>query len=212
LLLLRLPRGCGRKNVRYGKIFFAFPHAMKAVGARRLVWHLLTLSCAIFVAEAQSPQAQTPDNENNGKVLRVVRNFYAWYVPAASGSNPRGLALVLRHRASLFTNELFRALKEDSDAQARVPDEIVGLDFDPFLASQNPCEQYEVGRAVREGSNYHVEIYGVCSGSRQSKPTIIAELVPKSGSWVFANFRYPREKTDLLQVLRLLREQRRKAP
>lgn len=109
-----------------------------------------------------------------------------------------------------MTSELARALKEDFEAQSREKDEIVGIDYDPFLNSQDPCERYEVGKATRQGANYRVEVYAVCGGKKHDKPDVIAELAPKGGSWVFANFHYPGENTDLLRVLKELRQQRRK--
>lgn len=153
--------------------------------------------------------ARAADTESNS-VLQVVRKFYAWYVPATPEGKWRGWDAVLKERGSSMTNELARALKEDFEAQSREKDEIVGLDFDPFLASQDPCERYEVGKATRKEDRYWVEIYAVCAGKKRDKPDVIAELMPKGGSWVFANFRYPTEKTDLLRVLKQLRAQRSK--
>src|SRR5207244_1798701 len=102
------------------------------------------------------------------------------------------------------------ALKQDLEESAKNPDEVVGLDFDPFLATQDPCERYEVGAATRKGKDFLVEIHGVCAGKKHDKPDVIAELVPKGNSWVFANFRYPTERSDLLKVLKSLREELKK--
>ena len=173
-------------------------------------WRTLVTSWAIFMAAALLLETETLSGKESDNVLRVVRDFYAWYLPAAPGANARGLDLVLKTRASLFTDNLFRALKQDFDASAKNPDEVVGLDFDPFLAAQDPCERYEVGAATRKGKGYSIEIHGVCAGKKRGKPDVIAELVPKGDSWVFANFRYPVERSDLLKVLKSLREQRKK--
>lgn len=165
---------------------------------------LLALSLGLFLISATAAEQKSEE-----AVLHVVRDFYAWYAPPPGG-NERGLKSVLKDRASSLTNELLRALKQDYDAQSRSPDDIVGLDFDPFLNSQDPCEHYEVGKATRKGAGYLVEVYAVCAGTKSKQPSIIAELVPKNNLWVFANFHYPMDKTDLLQVLKLLRDQRRK--
>src|SRR5436853_3910886 len=119
----------------------------------------LVISWTILMAAARLLPAQTQIGKENETVLRVVRDFYAWYLPATPGANARGLGLVLKSRVSLFTEELFRALKQDFDASAKNPDEIVGLDFDPFLATQDPCERYEVGAAIHKGKGFLVGIH-----------------------------------------------------
>jgi hypothetical protein len=165
----------------------------------------LILFYALLLSTAQTFAAKGDD-----AVVEVVRKFYAWYVPATPQGKWRSCDAVLKERSSLMTSELSRALKEDFEAQSREKDEIVGLDFDPFLATQDPCERYEVGKATGKGKGYSVEVYAVCEGKRRDKPDVIAELVPKDGTWVFANFRYPREQNDLLRVLKELRQERHK--
>ena len=163
------------------------------------------LLCALLL-----PTVNTFASESDEAAAQVARKFYAWYVPATPDGKWRGWDAVFRERASSMTSELARALKEDFEAQSREQNEIVGLDFDPFLASQDPCERYEVGKATRQGENYRVEVHAVCDGKKRDKPDVIAELAPKGGSWVFTNFHYPRENTDLLRVLKELRQQRHK--
>ena len=50
--------------------------------------------------------------------------------------------------------ETDRRLREDAKAQAKVKGEIVGLDSDPFLASYDPCERYEVGTVTQSGEHF----------------------------------------------------------
>jgi len=139
-----------------------------------------------------------------------VQRFYDWYAPKARGDNPgRAWDLALKQKGSLFGSELARALKEDSDAQAKVQGEIVGPDFDPFLSAQDPCERYEVGRLASKGNSYLVDIHGVCSGKKHEKVDVAAELIQKNGHWLFVDFRYPKDR-NLLTVLKSLRESREK--
>ena len=84
------------------------------------------------------------------------------------------------------------------------------MDFDPFLASQDPCDRYEVGAATRQGPSYLVDIHGAGGCEKHDKPDVVAELVLRSGTWMFVNFHYPPDSGDLLTVLRLLREDRQK--
>ena len=139
-----------------------------------------------------------------------VQEFYNWYVSIALNDNA-GPAWnsALKSRKCAFNPELFRALKEDSDAQAKASD-LVGLDFDPFLNSQDPCESYQVGSSTQKGSEYQVDVYANCSGKKTDVPSVVAVLVRKGGQWRFVNFEYP-DRGDLLSNLRVLRDDRRKS-
>jgi hypothetical protein len=168
-----------------------------------------TLSCLV---EAQGPGA-TPTSVHD-----FVQQFYAWYVPKALGKrNEPAWDLVLKDKGAWFDPELSRALKEDSDAQAKVKDDIVGLDFDPFLNSQDPCKRYELGKISPKGTGYWVEVFGICSGKANAMPDVICEVEQRNGQWQFVNFYYPNAMKEypnganLLAMLKLLREERRKS-
>jgi len=111
-----------------------------------------------------------------------------------------------------FSEELHAGLRGDAAGREKYPDFIAGLDFDPFLAAQDPCEKYEVGDEVRDGNHYRVSIFGVCGGKRHSGPDVVVELERQETHWVFINFYYPKPKgSDLLTVLKLLKEERERA-
>jgi len=174
-------------------------------------WKVMVL-LAICGAIPLLPQAEGWKPTCEKSLVAFVQGFYDWYVPLAlktDATPSEGLAL--RTRASLFSRELLQALEEDYDAQAKTQGEIVGLDFDPFLASQDPCEHYVVGTIARRGACYRVSIHAVCSGRESREPDVVAELVRRDKTWVFTNFHYPRVGSDLLGVLRNLREERKKA-
>lgn len=171
----------------------------------------ILLCCLLFLTVSYSLRPQTESNQEvSESARRFVQQFYSWYVPRARANSP-GPAwdLALKHKSSEFAPELARALKEDSEAQAKVQGEIVGLDFDPFLSAQDPCERYEAGRIVLKGAGYWVDIYGVCSGKRHEKADVVAELIQKDNHWLFVNFHYPKDR-NLLAVLKSLREGREK--
>ena len=166
----------------------------------------------LLLALPYSLQAQTKGSQEVSESLRrFVQEFYNWYVPRALSDNAGpAWELALKHKRSVFGSQLAKALREDSAAQAKSPGEIVGLDFDPFLNSQDPAERYEVERITQECASYWADIYGVWSGKKREKPDVVAELLQKNGRWFFVNFHYPEDR-DLLTVLRLLRESRQKA-
>ncbi|SRR5487761_48224 len=172
------------------------------------------VACPLLLAASLClPQAH---GGNNGKTAEAVKGFvqgfYNWYVPEAVKTQQEPVwNVALKYKRSAFSPALFRALKEDSEAQAKASGEIVGLDFDPFLNTQDPCDRYEVGTATPQEAGYRIEIYGVCSGKRNAKPDVIAELARRDSSWVFTNFRYPAIGRDLLSTLKTLQEQRQKS-
>ena len=116
---------------------------------------------------------------------------------------------VLAAKPALLTPALQRELKEDYDASAKSPDEIVGLDFDPFLNTQDPCERYDVGKVTMHGADRaSVEIFSVCEGKRSPKPDVIADVVFANGRWQFENFEYPDSHENLRSVLKKLEQER----
>jgi hypothetical protein len=161
-------------------------------------------------------QAQTTSSQVALKPVRsFVQELYGWYVPKAlDDSTGPASERALKYRSYVFSSELFRALKEDSDAQARISGYIVGLDFDPFLNTQDPCERYELGGITQNGETYRIEVFGVCSGTRHEKPDVIAEVARRNGRLVFTNFIYDNlakqfpHSANLLATLKLLREER----
>ena len=141
-----------------------------------------------------------------------VQRFYDWYAPFAQ-TDHKGPAFesAIKRGATLFSAELRSALMADAAAQSKVPEHIVGIDFDPFLNSQDPAGRYETGKVIEQGNRYLFDIHAVIEGDKQLRPAVIAEVEQQSGNWVFVNFRYP-EGSDLLSTLRKLSESRRKQP
>ena len=159
-----------------------------------------------------SSRAQVKSGQEVTESLRgFVQDFYDWYVPKALSDNV-GPAwnLALQTKSSAFSLQLVQSLREDSAAQTKAKKQIVGLDFDPFLNSQDPGEHYEVGKIRQQGESYWVDIHSVWSGKKEKNPSVVAELIPKNGSWIFVNFHY-QEGGDLLAILKKLRESRRVA-
>ena len=152
---------------------------------------------------------ETPSQSD--AVRKFVQDFYDWYVPASHrASSDRPADIVLRERPSVFDSNLARELKEDSDAQSKVQGDIVGLDFDPFLAAQDACERYEVVSVRKDEESYRVDVRGVGGCEKHDGPDISAEVIPKDAAWLFTNFHYPGPNgSDLLTILQKLRDERK---
>lgn len=156
----------------------------------------------------QASSAHADDASLAASSRDFVQKFYDAYVPQALAEHTVPASqLAIEQMSASFEAGLVAALKDDAAAEARSSDEIVGLDFDPFLNSQDPAERYEVGSATKEGSTYLVDVYPVMSGKRSPDPAVIVELEHENGHWLFLNFRYP-GNDDLLTVLKTLKADR----
>jgi len=152
------------------------------------------------------------ETEGQQSCRKFVQAFYDWYAPMAAGDHAgRSSDRALKDKRAAFSSELARGLEEDSKAQSNA-NEIVGLDFDPFLGGQDTCEPYSLKRVIRTGSKCWVEVYGN-SCEKRPKPDVVAELELKDGMWSFVNFRYPNlgKDTNLLNILKQLSAARKKS-
>lgn len=142
--------------------------------------------------------------------LQIVQEFYSWYVPIALKDQKQpAFVIALKKKGGLFSPELAQALEVYAAAQAKVEGEIVGLDWHPFLNSQDPASQYEAGKVTTKGDRSLVEVHGLSSGKKNSKADVIVELTLSGGKWLFSNFRSP-DGNDLVSALKALRDSRSK--
>jgi hypothetical protein len=164
----------------------------------------------ILLAHASGQISAGP--RESASCRRFVQEFYDWYIPftqTEAGGRPSDIAL--RQRASLFNPDLLRALKSDSEAQARSK-ELVGLDLDPFAGS-DPADHYEARRVTCKDARCSVDLWRASptdTAAKTGKPEIVAVVALTRGHWEFQNFLYPDLGSDLVSVLTELREERRK--
>ena len=186
-----------------------YPSRSTFIGFSLLCITGLAAQAAVPVQSRAS--AQAPDATLQA-VHDFVQGFYDWYVALvqhAARGNP--IESALNDKRPLFSDAIVTALQADMDAQAKSPDDIVGIDFDPFLAAQDECWPYKVGRVKQTGGSYQAEVFGSCSNPHPEEPDVIVEVEKLNGTWVFVNFLYP-GNTDLLSELRTLKEEREKNP
>lgn len=149
------------------------------------------------------------DEAGQKQAVAFVKKFYDWYVPIALKPDLKedSSNVAIAKRGALFDPPLLKALKEDAEAQAKTPDDIVGLDFDPFLNSQDPDDKYVMGEVSEKDGLYLVNVIGVRKGKREKDVSVVAEVKPVKNSFVFTNFRYGADG-DLVSVLKSLADDR----
>lgn len=157
-------------------------------------------------------QPQTRPAVDSARVAReTVARFYAWYVPAAqrAGADMRAL----RDRRWHFNPSLVTALRADSTATVANPGEVVGLDMDPFLNSQDPCNRYAPTAVRRDGATFLVDVVGSGGCASHREPDVTVRVAFRGTTPVFVNFLYPKPANDdLLGVLKQLASDRAKNP
>jgi hypothetical protein len=165
---------------------------------------LFSKRCSAFVVllvpVLLGAQIKAPGNPSMAPT-KFVEEFYRWYTPLTQKNNTTTTwDIAIKMKGKIFSDQLARLLNQDSIAKAACR-ELVGLDFDPFLNTQDPSEHYEVGSATRTGRTYRVDIYRVEDGQRAKKPDLTAEIIQKNDSWNFLNFYYS-NGSNLLTILR----------
>jgi len=158
-----------------------------------LAFLVLLLRVSSFAQSASKP-AISP--------VEFVQGFYNWYTPLAlEDKNPPTWSSALKIKAKEFAPPLLRLLREDATAQSKCR-ELISLDFDPFLNTQEPADHYEAAAISRKGSTYAADVYSVRFGKRSDKPDVVVEFVQGGAGYHFTNFLYPADGTDLLAILR----------
>src|SRR5437763_787278 len=138
------------------------------------------------------PVASNSGNRGgSGSPPQFVQSFYTWYTPIASRTtnDAPSAEVAVDQRPDAFSEKLYRALKKELTAQGTRSGRI-GLDFDPFLNSQDPAPRYTVGNVSADGRHQNVEVYAVYGGGRR-EAAVKARVKEQNGHWVFTDFVYP---------------------
>ena len=135
---------------------------------------------------------------------RAVDGFYGWYVPMQK-QTPGATMRAVHDRAALFSPALAAALRADSVASAASPNEVVGLDGDPFLNAQDSCDRYASAGVAEVGDRFLVQVLGSGGCPDHTAADVTVEVTPTNGNPVFTNFIYsPRDRDDLMSLLAYL--------
>lgn len=84
----------------------------------------------------------------------------------------------------------------DDEAQSK-SNEIVGLDFDPILNTQDPSSKFIVRSTSVKSGRCKAAVIGVNQGVEDEH--VMPELVYSNGRWVFVNFYYQSEVAGKLK-------------
>lgn len=167
------------------------------------------LGCALLSLPLAA-SAQSPGSVTARSCRQFTQQFYDWYVPfTRKGLSGPAWDLVLQRRANSLSPQLYEALKNDSASQAK--GELVGLDYDPFLNTQEPAVHYETGAISWVNGKCTVEVWRSSkneTAEKSDKPALVAELEQHNQRWRFTDFIYPTENTDLLKQLEQLKKAR----
>jgi hypothetical protein len=107
-----------------------------------------------------------------------------------------------------LTPELAAALKAEYAAAESSDEEMIGLDFDPFVNAQDICPPYQARGAVPVDGKLDVAIQSACGWGHPFVPEAIYVLERRDDRWVLANIRYPGGST-LLEILAYYAQQRK---
>ena len=166
--------------------------------------------CAVIAAGSVAssgqaiPQIAAEPDKNSCRIF--VQEFYDWYTPISISDKDR-LTVSLRARRLSFEPGLWKMLVADDEAQSKA-NEIVGLDFDPILNSQDPSSKFIVESVSVKDGRCKAAVVGVEHGFHEEH--VVPELLLSNGRWVFLNFHYQNEvagkltNSDLVQVLKEL--------
>jgi hypothetical protein len=169
---------------------------------------MILLAVHVYAVLALQSFAAHPQRANSpvesASARRFAQGFYDWYLPRVlhGKGDPEMEAVTLK--ATMFCPELRRALLEDRKAQSKDPTEVVGLDFDPFLNSQDIAKSYSVGKVQHEGQKWLVSVY---SSYSTKSPALTAQVEKGKQGWRFTNFLYGKDG-NLLGVLHKLKQDR----
>jgi hypothetical protein len=156
-----------------------------------------TLAVIVLVS-ACSPRRE-PETPSASAALQ---SFYDAYLPVFAQGRLRAF---LDDSTTLVAPALRRALIADYQASAADSTQVVGLDFDPFLNSQDPCSVYRVGADSSAGARHLIQVRGICPGD--TTLAAVAVLEQSSHGWELVDLQYPGDTATLQGILaRLARD------
>jgi len=131
----------------------------------------------------QQPAQARVETEEEKSCHEFVQGFYDWYINGHL-NNTVGPAWydVAKKRPSILSPQLRQLLNWEAADEAAT-NSVGALDFDPFLASQDPMVGYKVKSVSAEGDQCKAFVTG-------SPDLRKVELQRTNGGWTFTDFDY----------------------
>ena len=150
------------------------------------------LVAALALCIAQGLGAQSATNATRDSVARAVQHFYDWYLPRFAKPGKRDvMMLAATHGPLPFDAVLVHWLRVDSTARARAKGEVDGLDGDPYLNAQDPCDSYTVKAIRARGRDLLVDVLGHGGCAAHQTPDVTVALALEAGQWTILEFLDP---------------------
>jgi hypothetical protein len=148
-----------------------------------------------LIAAPASAQPAKPGDASEGSARTFVQGFYDWYVgqmrAAAKSKAGAGFGFndAIRRKPEAFSPELKRLLEEDYAAASKCKDDVVGLDWDPFLETQDSPGTYAAGKVEKTAHGFRVSVDVKDFKARGVRnPAAQADVAFVGGRWTFVDF------------------------
>jgi len=143
------------------------------------------------------------DEEQSIEVVRhFVQDFYNWYAPLVLKTDTDiAWERLLKEKPLVLDSNLIHLIGNDYREQAKAKGVIVGIDFDPFLNSQDPSATYVAGKVSGNENVFRVEVRERRSDGGADNAELVAEVSRINGKWRFTNFYYGKNR-DLVSILK----------
>lgn len=170
---------------------------------------LIAAPTGAFAANPSASAVVVDASEAGAKAF--VQGFYDWYagrmLAASKSMSGKGWGFTdgMRARPDSFSPELKRLLEEDYAAARKCPSEVVGLDWDPFLETQDTPGAYTVGKVEKTAQGFRMSVDDKkARGARN--PAAQADVAFVGGHWKFVDFveepADPKSRRGLVAILK----------
>jgi hypothetical protein len=168
----------------------------------------LFLVIVILLTIFSNVKAQASTEKENARVF--VQKFYDWYNHIYETDDPESVnykspaLIAIEQRSQYFDVGLLDALREFFRPVPKGAEGVMGLDYDPYLATpQDGGFDYQTGKVRQVGNVLFVDIHSAIMGKPREKIlkgeiVVIAEVKNVNGAWKLANFIYPVKNKILL--------------
>jgi hypothetical protein len=166
-----------------------------------------------LIAAPAGAGAATPNDPSEAGARAFVQGFYDWYVgqmrAASKSRSGKGFGFndAIRRKSEAFSPELKRLLEEDYAASSKCAEEVVGLDWDPFLETQDDPGTYAAGRVDKTAQGFRVSVDVKDAKARGVRnPAAQADVAFVGGRWTFVDFveepTDPKSRQGLVAILK----------